>query len=148
MVAFNTLWNEHPIQKGVVNPCSSTTGNSNFANQCAIRMGVCLNDAGIDMSACNKVRCWFHNRSEHHILRAQELADWIRANDSEFGNVEVKSNVADSDYSGRTGIAFFKNFWGAGNQGDHIDLWDGSQMCHGQSGYFADSAEVWFWDIA
>ena len=48
----------------------------------------------------------------------------------------------------KTGIVFFRNSWGRGNQGDHIDLWDGSRVRKGGLDYFERSQEVWFWPIS
>ena len=39
------------------------------------------------------------------------------------------------------------NFWGPGNQGDHIDLWNGSSQAYGTDEYFYRAQEVWFWDM-
>ena len=47
-----------------------------------------------------------------------------------------------------TGIVACRNFWGQGNQGDHIDVWDGAQMAHGDPSYMDRSEEVVFWTIA
>jgi hypothetical protein len=52
------------------------------------------------------------------------------------------------EYLGRSGIVAFINFWGPGNQGDHIDLWNGQKLAWGSDGYFELSEEIWFWPIA
>ncbi|WP_074687063.1 T6SS effector amidase Tae4 family protein [Paracidovorax citrulli] len=41
---------------------------------------------------------------------------------------------------GRTGILFFRNYWGPGRQGDHIDLWNGSRVT-ALSSWFGSSGE-------
>ena len=81
------------------------------------------------------------------------MAKWMRAKETgQFGTAEIKKNVTSSDYKGRQGIAFFKDFWTRSGQthptGDHIDLWDGSKTTKGAASYFDRSVQVWFWDIA
>jgi hypothetical protein len=56
--------------------------------------------------------------------------------------------VTHADYTGRSGIVFFQDFWGTGNQGDHIDLWDGTTVRTGARDYFSRSREVWFWQVS
>ncbi|HVK54554.1 MAG TPA: T6SS effector amidase Tae4 family protein [Burkholderiales bacterium] len=65
-----------------------------------------------------------------------------------------------------TGIIFFQNYWGPGNQGDHIDLWNGARLTaldswlriHVRVGSFGlhslgfgsdleKSASTWFWAV-
>jgi hypothetical protein len=41
----------------------------------------------------------------------------------------------------------WRNFWGTGNQGDHIDLWNGEEIAHGTLDFFIRSEEVWFWAL-
>jgi hypothetical protein len=55
--------------------------------------------------------------------------------------------VSARDYATRQGLVLFRHFWGAGNLGNHIDLWDGEGMTHGDASYFDRSREVWFWDL-
>jgi hypothetical protein len=50
-------------------------------------------------------------------------------------------------YLGRTGIVMLRNFWGPHHQGDHIDLWNGEELAHGELNYFSRSEEVWFWEL-
>jgi hypothetical protein len=80
-------------------------------------------------------------------LWLNEVADFV-------GQAEIArrgkhgSKVSLQPYRGRQAIVMFRNFWGPGNQGDHIDLWDGVRMTHGDPGYFSRSQEVWFWDLS
>lgn len=148
-IQFQTLLNAFPAEN---KPCSDATGASPFANQCAIRMSSCLVDAGVSLTTCHAVRCW-HGHGRRHVLRAQELADWLAsaagrlAIGAEVERSARNTQVSSSDYTGRKGIVFFQNFWGAGNQGDHIDLWNSSQMMHGSLDYFTRSERVWFWSF-
>jgi len=68
---FN-LWKNHP-GRGVY-PCDK----SQFQNQCAIRMSTALHLSNVDISSFSGAKCWVsHEDGFKHILRAQELADWM-----------------------------------------------------------------------
>ena len=69
MVGFSNLWQNYPHASS---PCS-TNGSPNFTNQCAIRMGVCLEAASVKTGKFNVARCWYHPREAGHILRAEDL---------------------------------------------------------------------------
>lgn len=112
-------------------------------------MGVCFNDAGVPTGSFTGAKCYpGHKHNPKHILRAEELANWMVSQSVYFGAVEKKSNVDSLDYIGKKGIILIKNFWGAGNQGDHIDLWNGMKMTQGTPEYFGKAQEVWFWEVS
>ncbi|WP_053042767.1 T6SS effector amidase Tae4 family protein [Thalassomonas actiniarum] len=73
---FQKLWDNHPTILGQDNPCS-TDGSPNFSNQCAIKLGVALARCGVVTSSFpGATHCWHgHNKSEGHIIRAEELAN-------------------------------------------------------------------------
>lgn len=146
---FQTLWDTHPGNQipPVAQPCRDDTGTPNFENQCAIRMSLCLLDGGVDMSTFRGVTCW-HGHGRRHVLRAQELANYVRVRSDLFGSAEIDKSPRLSTYAGRKGVALFMNFWGTGNQGDHIDVWNGTAMGQGDSEYFGQSQQVWFWQLA
>ena len=135
MVNFSTLWSNHPGRSS--RPC-------NFDNQCAIRMGLALQNSKVNMSSFRGARCWFKHKPRH-ILRAQELADWISRKPGYFGVKQVHKGVSSSDFIGKKGIVFIKDGWGPT---DHIDLWDGAIMKGGSPDYFEKGKEVWFWKLA
>ena len=149
-ISFADLEAHYPAQQ---QPCS-TNGAANFDDQCAIRMGVCLSDAGLELRGFRGARCW-HGHAGRHLLRAQELASWLRLplQTRQFSDARLsrarrtRIAISSADYAGRSGIVFFQNFWGRGNQGDHIDLWDGSDVRTGATDYFSRAEEVWFWGI-
>ena len=148
-VSFKTLWAWHPANLGIRNPCT-TDGKVNFEDQCAIRMGECFSKSGVLLDSFSGAKCYpGHKHNQSHILRAEELAGWMKTQPVFFGKVETKRNVKASDYANKKGIIFLKNFWGAGNQGDHIDLWDGSEMTgDARPSYIAAAQEVWFWEVS
>jgi hypothetical protein len=148
MLRFNTLWMKHPNNQYPEEnfPCCNSSGVRNFENQCAIRMGIALQRAGVSMSAysgkfCNRG----HGRT--HTLRVTELAKWLKTQSKFIGKHERRTNVTYEDYIGKSGIVVFWNFWGRYNQGDHIDLWTGYKMAHGDNDYFERSQAVWFWEL-
>lgn len=131
MASLSSLWVNHPGPGS--SPCK-------FANQCAIRMGVALDKSGIDLTSFTGVRCWHHKPK--HILRAQQLADWLTANPQHFGPKKVYKDVTSKDFKDVRGIVFIKDGWGAT---DHIDIWNGSSMKTGEVEWFELGSEVWFW---
>jgi hypothetical protein len=65
------IWDHHPWPN---NPCDV----SRFGNQCAIRMGVALAGAGANLSSFTGSKCYPNLKHDpKHILRVQELADWL-----------------------------------------------------------------------
>ncbi|WP_250654699.1 type VI secretion system amidase effector protein Tae4 [Alkalimarinus coralli] len=142
-VSFGFLWANHPANNGFDEPCA-TNGVGNFENQCAIRMGVALSASGVSLSSFRSAKCWHGHKN--HVLRAQELADWLAFGGGSFGRPAIHKSAKASSFI-NSGIVFFKNFWGRGNQGDHIDLWDGQRMTKGDASYFGYAEEVWFWRI-
>ncbi|MFL0095637.1 T6SS effector amidase Tae4 family protein [Tenacibaculum maritimum] len=135
MVKFITIWNNHP---GFANLC-------NFANQCAIRTGATFLKSNINMNTFKGVICWTPEHKKcNHVLRAQELADWMLTQPNKFGNASVKRETTHKDYRNKKGLVFFKDGWGAM---DHIDIWNGSEMKAGSKDYFSKAKEVWFWEL-
>jgi hypothetical protein len=152
---FDTLWGNHPAHETPPNiePCKDKHGKSAFANQCTIRLGVCFSRSGISLATYPGAFCW-HGHGREHPLRVEEMKNWLNSSDAGFvGRAEISRRDSagrqktHADYVGRKGIAAFRNFWGSGNQGDHIDLWNGSQIAHGDNDYFERSEEVWFWPL-
>ncbi len=151
---FDRLWSNHPAMQNpvVIEPCT-TKGVSNYDNQCAIRFGVCLANSGISLASFRGACCW-HRHGRTHFLRAEELMQWLNTKDANFvGYADISKRdkngkqKSSTDYKGRRGIVVCRNFWGPGNQGDHIDLWNGMRMAHGADQYFASSQEIWFWEM-
>ena len=130
------LWDEHPYPDS---PCDTAL----FPNQCAIRMGVALRGAGANLSSFTGARCW-SGHSPRHVLRAQELANWLKTQTALVGTVKTYKGVMDTNFLGKKGIVFIRDGWGPT---DHIDVWDGAQMKGGSPDYFARGQEVWFWEL-
>lgn len=137
-VSFQKLWDNHPYPNS---PCDTKL----FTNQCAIRMGIALESSGVNTSSFNGLRCYpFLKHSPKHILRAQELANWLKKQKHIVGDVKSYKKATSVDFAAKKGIVFIKNGWGAT---DHIDVWDGVRMKGGSSIYFSLGQEVWFWEL-
>ncbi|MES1207423.1 MAG: T6SS effector amidase Tae4 family protein [Pseudomonadota bacterium] len=155
MPLFDTLWANHPANETVPNiePCQ-TNGRSNHANQCVIRLGLALGRSNISLASYTGVFCWTAGHGRQHPLRVEQMKLWLNSPKATFvpyaeKYVRTKQGVQKSSqsFTGRRGIVAFLDFWGAGNSGDHIDLWDGSSIAHGSPEYFAASRELWFWEL-
>lgn len=141
---FSKLWKYH-VGKGY--PCERTK----FQNQCAIRMGEALRLSNVDLSSFHGAKCWEkHQNKIEHILRAQELADWIDKKPNIFGSKKVfnrkdNKNITSRNFWHVKGIIFFQDGWGPT---DHIDLWDGTQLKGGALNYFtSDWKSIWVWQL-
>jgi Type VI secretion system (T6SS), amidase effector protein 4 len=149
---FIDLWDKYPTNLGIDAPCKDSKGNRAYENQCAIKMGTCFVNAGYSLAGFKGACCW-HGHGRNHPLRVEELILWINSDWCRFtpyAEVTKRTQLATvnpQNYAGMKGIIACRNFWGAGNQGDHIDLWDGAKMAAGNVGYIGESEEVWFWKL-
>jgi len=157
MSFFQKLWDNHPTITYDDYPCSSN-GKKNFPNQCAIRMGECFERSGIKTQKLPVRRCWFHKNQPGHILAAEELANALvkfPISSNIQKPIKFKGKDGFSKIAGKKGIIFFKDYYGPGNQGDHIDLWNGSRLTRFSSywdflvlnGGRYQRADVWFFRI-
>jgi len=156
MPNFADFWKNHPSNGSPPDnePCTRRNGSSAFTNQCVIRMGVALTRSGVDLSPFRGAFCW-HGHGKTHPLRVEEFKHYIDSRDALFAPYYAQKykkqknghQVTYRKFLGRTGIVVFRNFWGSGNRGDHIDLWNGSRQAHGDLDYFERSQEIWFWYI-
>ena len=115
-------------------PCDAKDehGNLLFKNQCAIRLSFALRKSGVSFGSFPRARkCWVHP-SEHHVLSAKELADWLQRKSVSF--IQEVETVTGAEWRkrvlDRTGIICFEDYYtpSPGGGGDHIDLWDGSAL--------------------
>jgi len=151
--AFDALWRSHPALQNppVIEPCSKN-GKSNHANQCVIRMGICLTNAGVAISSFKGAFCW-NGHGKNHPLRVEEFKLWLNSKDAPFGKAEISKRSVEGvqkshhHYIGKEGIVVFRNFWGSGNAGDHVDLWNGNRVAHCGTDYFERSQGIWFWEL-
>ena len=123
MATFDTLWKNHPTVESPFDDFSCKhNGKKAFDNQCAIRLGVAFGKSGITLDSFKDAKCW-HAHKPKHILRAEELAHWLKGPFSPFKQcIEFEGVNGFERISGKKGVIFFKDYYGPGNQGDHIDL--------------------------
>jgi hypothetical protein len=146
MLDFQSLWDSHPSPIDNA-PCKNEKGQPNFENQCAIRLGMALSKMHVNVSEVR--RCWFKGHVGH-TLAAEELAKWLVGQSRLVGTrLEYKDGKkAFSELKGQTGIIFCMNFWGTGNNGDHIDVWNGGRMKQGNADWMNSAQAVWFWKLS
>jgi len=155
MGLLDQFWANHPALQAppIIEPCS-TNGTSNHPNQCVIRLGVALTKSAISLASYTGAFCWSgHGRS--HPLRVEEMKLWLDSDEAWFVPYYAEKYLRDARghqksshfFIGRPGIVAFLNFWGPNNTGDHIDLWDGSDIAYGDNTYFARCQEIWFWHL-
>lgn len=160
MSSFTELWQNHPNVKGDTPILDRKT----YENQCAINLSVCLIRSGLQIKNYKGVLSWQEGAPKYPI-RAQELADWLSGASSTLRSQrEVytgKNFMGETGVNGKTGVVFFKNYWGAGNKGDHIDLWNGYRLTlprsiiqiylrfgnFGLGSDYKNSEQVWFWSV-
>lgn len=103
-----------------------------FKNQCAIKLSYAMKKSGVSFTTFPASRkCWVH-KSHDHILAAKELADWL----DKGGAIQVKKSINITGENWRSkildkkDIICFEDYYAATNGagGDHIDLWDGSEL--------------------
>ncbi|MEM6993733.1 MAG: type VI secretion system amidase effector protein Tae4 [Myxococcota bacterium] len=131
--SLETLKSNYP---SVQSPCSD-----GYANQCALRMSVALDDSGFSFSDYTDPLC-----SHGHARGAESLANHLWRTWGRPKIYKASSSVKGS-LSHSRGIVFFKDISGfrEGN-GDHIDLWDGNRTMTGE--YFSSCNQVWFFGLS
>lgn len=153
---FTDLWKNHPTVESIVDdaPCKHN-GKKAFENQCAIRMGESIRKSGANLTSFKGAKCWYKH-SQLHILRAEELATWLKSPHSPLKQcIEFEGVNGFNQIQGKKGVIFFKDYYGPGKQGDHIDLWNGSRLTKYSSwfefafrnGRHYSDATVWFWPV-
>lgn len=173
---FSRLWNNHPFNRNEPAPARMLQdtkvgdkiipkGSPSFLNQCAIRMGTALREAGVTMSQIGNPRVsWYHPKDRMYVLVAQELANGLSsANINGLGKViKVKDpKNFHKELFGKKGIIFFKDYWRRSGEkeptGDHIDVWNGYRTSAkwliewfswiGYTENYGFSKEIWFWEV-
>ena len=163
MLSFKKLWASHPTVKGEQPLLDKKT----YENQCAINLHAAFERSGVNLKTFHGQLSWQKDKPKYAI-RAQELANWLASPFSGMHRAEKFSGQEVFDKIQGKGIIYFQNFWGPGNQGDHIDLWNGSRLTdrrswariHLRIGSFGvhsvipdvsdlqKSQSVWFWPVS
>jgi hypothetical protein len=163
MPEFLTLWNNHPTIKGD----APLLDQKAYENQCAINVSAAWMRSGLKFTGYTGVLSWEKDKPKYPI-RAQELADWFSTPHSNlpFKVQKFKGEEVFEKIKLEKGIIFFQNYWGAGSQGDHIDLWNGVRLTDwrtwarihfrigsyglhnlGAGSDFKKAASAWFWKL-
>ena len=157
MPSFSQLWGNHPTIKGDAPLLDPKV----YSNQCAINLYAALQRSGFNLSSFPSQLSWQKDKPKYAI-RAQELADWLARPGvlpspvQKFAGKDIFDKI-----DGKRGIIFFRNYWGVGYQGDHIDLWNGNWLTDWKSwarihfyisweGIWSDyrnADAVWFWAV-
>jgi hypothetical protein len=132
VVTFAELWSAYPNETALCK--DPATGNAAFSDECAIRMGTCLANVGITNTSFKGARCWFKGHPRAHMLRAEEVAKWLKL--QPFAGCPKPSDITGTEWRARAkskrGIIFFKDYWQRDGEksptGDHIDLWNGESL--------------------
>lgn len=131
-VPFSVLWAAYPRTAPLCK--DPATGKAAFSDECAIRLGTCLAAVGITNNSFKGARCWFKGHPRAHMLRAEEVANWLHRRP--FAGCPNASDITGEDWryqvKDKTGILFFKDYWQREGEksrtGDHIDLWNGNSL--------------------
>lgn len=161
MPTFLQLWESHPNVKGD----GPLLDKAVYENQCAINMSAALIRAGVDMKTYRGTWSWQKDRARYAI-RAEELANWLAGGASRLPAKLTKYNGEEASEAfekvdHKKGIIFFKDYYGPGMTGDHIDLYNRSRMTevfswfriHARislSGVWSDfrkAKSIWFWEL-
>jgi hypothetical protein len=158
MPTFAELWSNHPNNKGD----TPLLDKAVYENQCAINVAAAWMRSGMKFSNYTGALSWQKDKPKYPI-RAQELANWFATPHSrlpfkvqKFGGKEAFEKIR-----GKTGIIFFQNYWGSGNQGDHIDLWNMFRLSDvlswvriyarigsvGLGTDYRNAESIWFWTL-
>jgi hypothetical protein len=168
MVLFDNLWKNYPKKEIIKARCTNKQKDSNkpFDDYCAIMMSECFIRSGLDLTLFRGNRCWSHP-GKKHVLLAEDFANGLRTHTPlGFGRMKtIHPGSFQSELEGETGVIFFKDYWQRGNQnfaarsGDHIDLWNKSEITSSSMfyrsivelfGFVSDlnkSRNIWFWDV-
>jgi len=137
--SFTALWQAYPSTQ---RPCNDTNrnGSESWPNQCAIRLSIALESAGLSLGTFSDPKC-----SHGHARGAEPLANFLHRAIA-YPTKSALVTQARTSVSGKRGIVFFRNLARfRGGDGDHIDLWNGSSTQSGE--YFDIATEVWFWEL-
>jgi Type VI secretion system (T6SS), amidase effector protein 4 len=131
-ISFSLLQAVYETYRTDGHPCK----NPSIHNQCAVRMSLALGRNGFSFENFHDQPRIHHGRTdcqlgdEPHLVGADELHRFIMqmwdAGQRDSGS-EIRSRIA-----GLPGIIYFNNCFarteGGARTGDHIDLWNGSQI--------------------
>ena len=135
-ITFEKIWDAYDTGNPYVDKKTGAPPKG-YENQCAIRVGLALEKAGVSFVNCPAKRVPGAPKSSGMVPSAQALANWLKTKPF-AGCPEVQSYNGKSvfdEISGRSGIIFLANYWQRSAEtdserrsGDHIDLWNGRRL--------------------
>ncbi len=135
--SFDVLWRHYPT---VMDPC-----DGGWNDQCAIRMSIALEAAGISLAAYDEPVC-----AHHHARGAQSLGDWLWRNHLRRPELFRNGKIAKAVCRDKQGIIVFKDCFKRRGEtqmrGDHIDLWRRS-VTKTWNDPLDRSRQVYFWEL-
>lgn len=172
-IKFANLWGRYPNTQPYVDP-ETDEPPAGYENQCAIKVSVALQNAGIDMKTFVGATVRLGDKRRVSV-RAEELARWLKKQPASSGLAKPLAITGlkwDEKIKGKTGIVYFANYWKRPGEterptGDHIDLWNGSRLTnngllgtaqtfarftlglHSGPGYsdLRNASEILFWEL-
>ena len=120
MPTFLTLWKNHPNITGE----EPLLDRNQYQNQCAVNIYATLLRSGVNVKTFRGQLSWQKDKPKYAI-RAQEVANWLASEVNPIFPSKVEkfeSKEVFDKLSGKTGIIFFCNYWGQGNQGESLTM--------------------------
>lgn len=161
MPSFAELWANHPTVKGD----APILDKKVYENQCAINLSASLIRSGVDLKSFSGATSWEKDKPKYPI-RAEELAEWLERNAAVLPGRITKFTGKDvlgsfNKIDGKTGVIFLKDYYGPGQSGDHIDLFNKSRMTslfswfriatgfhyEGRFSDYKKARAIWFWEM-
>jgi hypothetical protein len=152
-ISFCDLWRAFPQEHL---PCKNAQGQAAYGNQCAVRLGLAFQRAGVSLATYAYKRCGVSGHThEVHPLAAEQLARWLKDLRPSLGKAKILKKPLDKNelrwLRSRSGILLLRNFWQRPGErvaaGDHIDLWMRGEFADGYADWVESAPEVWFWDM-
>jgi len=134
---FQLIWINHPNQTDEPPLLDKRV----YENQCAINLSAALIRAGMNMAGYTGTWSW-QSGKPRYAIRAHELAAWLKSpaaampkweafkGKEVFGEAKDEKGKPKPGITKRSGIVYFEGYWGANQNGNHIDLWDGWRLTH------------------
>jgi hypothetical protein len=121
-------------------PTTNTPCDQGWENQCAIRISLCLINAGFKLTNYTEPKC-----KHGHARGAESLASylWQQIGPPKIATTKEQARKLVTD---KTGFVFFKDISGfREGRGDHFDLWNSGLTKTGD--YFDACKQSWFWEV-
>lgn len=130
MLSFKKLWASHPTVKGEQPLLDTKTYETNAPSTCMRRLNAPASTSRLSVASFPGRRT-----SRNTLFVPKSWPTGLRRPLVGCTGLRNSRGEAFDKIEGKRGIVFFQNYWGPGNQGDHIDLWNGSRLTDWSSGF-------------